>query len=289
MPATKKPSFKLLKVGADVEMFLRDKTTQQVVPCVGVVGGTKDRPLALPNLPEGFARQEDNVMLEFNVPAASSTIEFVENMSKALGSISNLLAPMNLEYLVQPAARFQEEQLQSEQAKLIGCEPDYNVWTRSVNEMSGFTGDLKTLRTSGGHVHVSFMVDNRIPTMPHDLEYMESVVMALDLTLGIPFSLLEPANERKQLYGKAGAFRMKPYGIEYRVLSNYWISSPVLTGFVHQQVMKAFDLMNRWAVNGLSNQLRQYKDYAIAAINQGSRVHSQQINESLGTVLPKVA
>jgi hypothetical protein len=40
---------------------------------------------------------------------------------------------------------------------------------------------------------------------------------------------------RRELYGKAGAFRPKPYGVEYRVLSNRWLNSEALIRWVYNQ------------------------------------------------------
>ncbi len=48
----------------------------------------------------------------------------------------------------------------------------------------------------------------------------------MDAVLGIPAILLDDGLLRKQLYGKAGAFRPKEYGVEYRSLSNFWVFSP---------------------------------------------------------------
>jgi hypothetical protein len=47
---------------------------------------------------------------------------------------------------------------------------------------------------------------------------------------------MDKGDLRKQLYGKAGAFRPKPYGAEYRVLSNFWVFDTKLTGWVYDQL-----------------------------------------------------
>jgi len=54
----------------------------------------------------------------------------------------------------------------------------------------------------------------------------------MDLYLGVPSVLMDKGELRKQLYGKAGAYRMKPYGVEYRTLSNFWIFSDTTIGWV---------------------------------------------------------
>ena len=46
---------------------------------------------------------------------------------------------------------------------------------------------------------------------------------------------------RKQLYGKAGAFRPKPYGVEYRVLSNFWIFDKEKTNTVWNLTERAVE------------------------------------------------
>jgi len=46
---------------------------------------------------------------------------------------------------------------------------------------------------------------------------------------------------RRELYGKAGAMRPKPYGWEYRVLSNYWMFEDKLVAWVYNQTALACD------------------------------------------------
>ena len=43
------------------------------------------------------------------------------------------------------------------------------------------------------------------------------------------------------MYGKAGAFRPKTYGVEYRTLSNAWLFSKKLQSFVYRGVQRAVD------------------------------------------------
>jgi hypothetical protein len=48
------------------------------------------------------------------------------------------------------------------------------------------------------------------------------VVRKMDLFLSVPLVLMDDGFQRKAIYGKAGAFRKKPYGVEYRTPSNWW-------------------------------------------------------------------
>jgi hypothetical protein len=46
----------------------------------------------------------------------------------------------------------------------------------------------------------------------------------LDITLGLRTLDWDRDRIRRSMYGKAGAYRPKPYGIEYRTPSNKWVS-----------------------------------------------------------------
>ena len=65
-------------------------------------------------------------------------------------------------------------------------------------------------------------------------------VLKLDLYLGIPSIILDPEGSmRRRMYGKAGAFRKKSYGLEYRVLSNFWIFDEKYIYWIFEAVHRA--------------------------------------------------
>jgi hypothetical protein len=44
---------------------------------------------------------------------------------------------------------------------------------------------------------------------------------------------------RKSLYGMPGAYRKKPFGFEYRVLSNFWIFDPKTIEWAYDNTARA--------------------------------------------------
>lgn len=87
-----------------------------------------------------------------------------------------------------------------------------------------------------GHIHVGY-------DKPNDLTNLE-LSKAMDLFLAIPSVILDLDVERRALYGKAGAMRMKPFGMEMRTLSNFWIFNDKLIDWVYENTLAAIDFVN---------------------------------------------
>lgn len=242
--------FSNVTIGCDPELFLKDKTGKFIASC-DKIGGTKEEPLQIVGLPRGFAVQEDNVAVEFCIPPAHSKVEFVSNIADVITEIrSRYVNPIGLDLAFGVASyNFTEDQLQSIKAQTMGCDPDYNVYTMEENVKPKST---EGLRTAGGHIHIGW--DNPIDTD------RVLAIRAADICLGLPSLFIDGDVKRRQMYGKAGAFRFKSYGVEYRTLSNFWIQSKELTEWAYEQTMKAVDL----AANGGKKLL----DPAIAAMVQ---------------------
>src|SRR5699024_2897559 len=93
----------------------------------------------------------------------------------------------------------------------------------------------KGFRTGAGHVHVG--MDGL-----RSVKVTMGLVRSLDGYLGLSSLLWDDDKERRELYGKAGAYRKKPYGVEYRTLSNAWLNSPEL-------IKRVFNLTTEACIN----------------------------------------
>lgn len=247
---------KALAIGADIELFLQNKSTGEIVSAEGFIKGTKEDPFVFDKKSKYFATSLDNVLAEFCIPPAKTKAEFYNNIRKSVGYI-NMNLPEDLCTVALPSANLHEKYLQTEQAKIFGCEPDFNAYTGFQNNRP-FCEDL-TLRSAGGHIHFSY--ENPAPYDSLDYvgdEQRCDIIKAFDLHIGVPSILLEPDNKRKELYGKAGCFRPKSYGVEYRTVSNFYLQSKRLTLWVYDAVQNAVNWLNEGYVieDGLARVVR---------------------------------
>lgn len=219
-------------LGSDPEFFIFDNKNFKCIPSCGWIGGTKEKPVFIE---DNLGYQEDNVALEFNVPPTTSSKELMFNVEKLIKYIENKYNFQEKNYKILPIASnyFEYEQLQSEQAQKFGCDPDYNAWTNQVNEINAVSTNL---RSCGGHVHVGYPDSN--------IDSNLQIIRLLDLYLGVPSVILDLDTDRKQLYGKAGAFRHQKYGVEFRTLSNFWLKDQNLADWVFNNVFIALDKFN---------------------------------------------
>lgn len=213
---------KKILIGADPELFCTDETGK-LISSHGLVPGTKFEPFKV----QHGAVQIDGTALEFNIDPAKNQTEFVKNIQSVMGQMQAMIG--GKQFHIAPSVMYDEEYFKSvpEDAKELGCNPDYNAWTYSENPRP----DMSTpLRTASGHVHVGWVSEGE-DVMPGD---QIAVVRELDYFLGIMSLDWDPDPTRRQLYGLAGAFRPKPYGVEYRVLSNAWLRSKDLMKQVYR-------------------------------------------------------
>lgn len=67
------------------------------------------------------------------------------------------------------------------------------------------------------HLHIGY--DNP------NVEISLKLIKTFDIFLGIPSVIIDPDTQRRELYGKAGAFRLTRYGVEFRTLSSYMMAN----------------------------------------------------------------
>ncbi len=219
-----------LQVGADPEVF----ASRRGVLCsaYGMVKGDKDNPYPV----KDGAIQVDGMALEFNIDPAQSEEDFVEKITSVMKQLVGQL-PNGVTLSVIPTANFGKEYIdkQPEQAKELGCSSDLNAYTGKDNPKP----DAEVpFRTAAGHVHIGW-TENQDIDNPDYINVCCELTKVLDLYLGVPSLLLDSDAKRRELYGKAGALRVKPYGLEYRVLSNFWLKSEDTMRWVYTQTAEA--------------------------------------------------
>jgi len=221
-------------LGADPEVFVKNKLGQ-LVSGFGLIAGTKKQPAPV----DRGAVQVDGMALEFNINPAATKAEFSLNIQTVLAQLKALVPDHDI--AIQAVAHFGQEYMatQPEEALELGCDPDFNAYTGRTNDRPN--GD-RPFRTAAGHVHIGWSNGEDVMNPDHRRD-CEMVIRQMDYYLGVPSLLLDPDDERRQLYGAAGAYRPKPYGCEYRVLSNFWLKSPELIDWVYTQTMAALSAL----------------------------------------------
>jgi len=224
-------------IGADPEVFVRNKQTNELVSAHGLIPGSKENPYPVPL----GAVQVDGMALEFNIDPARTREEFITNIKSVYTELGKMVPDFALG--IQPVAFFSQSVMDSspEEALMLGCDPDFNGWTLQQNIMPEAKSSM---RSAAGHIHIGWTND----AQPFSIEHFElaaTVARQLDYYLGVYSLLWDKDNRRRSLYGKAGAFRPKKYGMEYRVLSNVWLSDDSLMGWVYDSAYKGVtDLFN---------------------------------------------
>lgn len=213
-------------VGCDPELFMGVPNGGPFISSIGRIGGSKDFPMPIDD--EGCAIQEDNVAVEYNIPPCSSAADFIKYNNKVKADIAQRAAAMGLELRIVPSARFPVDQLMTPQAQEFGCEPDFNAWKDGSQNPRPRAED-PALRSAGGHIHIGNI---------EGLDILQ-VVKAMDLFVGCQMLTFDHDTQRRELYGKAGAFRPKKYGVEYRTASNAWIQSDETIRWAFEQTEKA--------------------------------------------------
>ena len=212
--------------GADPEIFV--KKNGEFVSAYGLIPGTKKQPYQV----DKGAVQVDGMALEFNIDPASDEEEFCINVQTVFHTLK-LMVP-EYEIACVPVADFDEMYMKAQPAEALelGCDPDFNGWTMQANDKPN--GD-RPFRTASGHVHIGWTEGEDVNEHAHFVRCCH-VARQMDFFLGLPSIAYDADVRRRELYGKATCLRPKPYGMEYRTLSNAWLKDEHLIKWVFRNV-----------------------------------------------------
>lgn len=210
-------------IGCDPEVFVREKATSRLVSAAGLIPGDKANPHKVPD----GAVQVDGLALELNTDPVSldeGFKAFDKKLISVLGTLAKMVPDHRLTY--EGSVVFDKDYYDKEvpeDAKELGCDPDFNAYKGGEKNPTP-DGDT-TMRGAAGHIHIGWGQD--IPfDHPDHIAICCDFIKCLDAYVGLATTLFESpaALARKKAYGKAGAFRPKSYGVEYRTPSNEWLN-----------------------------------------------------------------
>lgn len=231
---------KMRTFGSDPELFIFNNN--KPYSAIKVLKGDKDNRTKIRNHEFYY----DNTMAECAIKPSLSKEETIANFKECFEIYADLVKPFKLVPLA--SARFAPEELEHEDARKVGCEKDFCPYL--MKQMSPPVNEIlnDNLRSCGGHIHIGSEILKNDGSDPILFIYM------LDLFLAIPSLWIDKDKSsiiRRKLYGQAGRYRVKEYGLEYRSLSNFWIKSPKLVELIYDICMFSLDFLESGKANVL--------------------------------------
>lgn len=220
-------------VGCDPEVFVKKNGIFQ--SAYGLIKGDKKNPQKV----KKGAVQVDGMALEFNIDPAATEEEFCVNVQTVFDHLKTMVP--GYEVVATPVAHFSIDYMKTQplEALELGCDPDYNGWNGKENVKPNAS---RPMRTAAGHVHIGWGNGFEVGS-PEHRDVVNQVSRQMDFFLGLPSLFYDDDIERREMYGKAGCNRPKPYGAEYRTLSNKWLSSKALMALVYRNTIRGMEAL----------------------------------------------
>lgn len=250
-------------IGCDPEIFV--KKNGSFISAHGLIQGDKKNPQKV----KDGAVQVDGMALEFNIDPAATEQQFVGNVQSVLATLRGMVPEYELAPV--PVADFPLEYIaaQPAEARELGCDPDFCAYRHGANPRPN---NALPMRTASGHVHIGW-TDGQDVTSEEAAGAARAVATQMDIVLGLPSLFYDDDVRRRSMYGKAGCFRIKGYGMEYRTLSNAWLLSEGRMAWVFRNAKKGMEML----FNGrmLHDELKEFNVEEI--INNSERKKAEAI------------
>lgn len=265
----------VVSLGADPEFFVSQ--AGKLVSAYGLIEGDKANPTKV----KGGAVQVDGMALEFNIDPANNEQQWLGNIDSVLEIIQGMVPQHKMELI--PVAEFGLDYIMSqpEKARELGCDPDFNAYTVGINPKPN--GE-RSFRTAAGHIHFGLPeVEGAAPVDDVDYHaYVAGMVRELDFYLAIPSLFFDNDVKRREMYGRAGCFRPKVYGVEYRTLSNQWLATKELRQWAYRASQYAFTQIRKGVCL-----FDKYGDEIQDVINTSNKEAAIKIVRKEGLMLPE--
>ena len=232
-----------LSFGSDVEFMLVDGK-QNLKSAIGVLPKKSNA-----RSYKGSHIYYDNVLAEVAIKPGLTKEEFLKNIKCSLNKLAEIVRPLKFEICA--AESYPKKELVHSDARIVGCNPEWNVYSLQCILPPEDVIVKTSFRTAGGHIHVG---SNNL----QDSMSVFSFIRMMDLFVAIPSIFIDKdpsSKERRKIYGQAGSHRITDYGLEYRALGNFWLCSPEYASLIYDLTMFVYSFVNMgehkkfWSVN----------------------------------------
>ena len=167
-----------------------------------------------------------------NCEIAITPVETLRDFHLKTDSLLNRVRDKGFNLIMEPTIDYPAEAMGHPDAQISGCNPDFDAYTLQENIAPDFT--TSNIRSCGAHIHASL----------GGVDPWEWAKW-MDLLVAVPLLCVEKESLRREMYGKSGCLRVKPYGGEYRTLSNVWLDDAAMREFVWAGTHKAIEMASK--------------------------------------------
>lgn len=235
----------------------------------------KGKPRKIPALAGSYGIADqimywDGFQAEFTTQPSTCVSRHVDSIQNALNNMLKEARKVDAgaKLSIQSTLPISDEVMAAAEPQFVafGCLPSFNAYGAKAQVID----DPRQLpfRFAGGHIHLG-----------HEALHGTAVevVKTIDAIVGVASVGMFASYDspvRRRFYGLAGEYRLPTHGLEYRVLSNAWLSHPAITMWVYDMVREAAFLGH----NGLRKfQFKGYDEARIQGIiNEGDHVEARR-------------
>lgn len=264
------------KFGTDPEAFIfmeQENGIPKIIPPAALVEdfGQKMKEIGEKKVlikHKNFQWSEDGAAIEAQINPSTTASNFYSNVVHSMSILKNFLFNINpkLKASFSPLGYFDVNKYWTgrdesfRQCVIFGCDPDmspdiyrelgFESWENYQNELDV---SEHTFRYGGGHLHIQSPESNPelfIPLWDISSIVLDHIVGLVNTSIPRPDSIKKLELARLEYYGKPGRIRLQNYsnscmGIEYRVMSNYWLTELISSNKIINAAELFFDIINK--------------------------------------------
>lgn len=233
--------FNGILLGSDPEFFF--KSSKGIVAADKVIGSKhwEDVKGRISDVPPFVI---DGIQAEFHPATYLCRAQMGSHFHSKFLALQPFL-PKGITPILDSVVELGEEEFESltEDQKRLGCAPSLNYYNSEASIDP--SAQNSRIRAAGGHIHIGLPRSASHNYQPYSIEpslrpapiYTDRIelIPLMDSIVGNTCVLIDKGEHgriRRQTYGRAGEYRLPDHGIEYRVLSNFWLRSYSLMSMV---------------------------------------------------------